>query len=378
MCECAQEAGGGEDAGSSGPHKPQRRQHVLFTLGHSRLLFTKVNGSCAQPMSDALPHPPTAVAEAVAKYRPRRLGPSTQDGTHARVATGAATSRVPPLTLLCLDAVTKNFQLYPSMDGMDPKFTAAITATLPLDMDVLVSGPHVHDEHYWRRVCTEGKKWQNCQIAQHGMSWKQLFFETYVGEALEGFGNYGDLPKGHEEDFLRPPIDSKHPKWKVMYPEVPAKLPPAGILPARERFCSRGIDCDGVRVMASPNSGWPALERLKSTTQPIVQSYADSYAWATVSGADIAAAKAASAAADATVVSTLTGTKFGGAGAPSTSHGPRRGAAASEFNLAHMIGAWGAHCHCCYAGVLSIPTCVMPCFVHALYLSICARFGGWF
>jgi hypothetical protein len=298
---------------------------------------------------EALPHAPSAVAEAVAKYRPRRLGPSAQDGSADRAlsaAVAAAPTRVPPLSLLCLDAVTKNFRLYPSMDGMDAKFVSAITATLPLDLDVLIAGPHVHDEHYWRRVCLEGKRWENCQIAQHGMSWKQLFFERHVAQVLETFGATVSLPKAYEDDFLRPPLDSKHPKWKTLYPEVPTKLPPTDTLPNRERFCSRGADCDAVRVIGSPNSGWPALERLKSLAPPIVQSYVDTFAWSSVSVADITAAKAAAAAADASVLGAITGSNFGGAfGKPDTAAGAARKTAASNgFSIAGMIGKFAELC----------------------------------
>lgn len=34
------------------------------------------------------------------------------------------------------------------------------------------------DENYWKRRCVEELSWQNCHIAEHGMTWKQLFFEV--------------------------------------------------------------------------------------------------------------------------------------------------------------------------------------------------------
>lgn len=256
-------------------------------------------------------------------------------------------SRVPPLTLLCLDAVTRNFQLYPSMDGMDAKFVGAITSSLPLDLDVLVAAPHVHDERYWRRVCVEGKRWENCQIAEHGMSWKQLFMERYVAELLEGFGAYTGSSRAHEDEFLRPPVDAKHPKWATLYPEVPTRLPPTNTLPNRERYCSRGADCQAVRIMGSPNSGWPALERLKASAPPVVQSFVDTYAWASVSAADITAARSAATAADSSVLGSLTGTNFSGTATvrvPPSASGARP-PAPSGYSIAAMIGAcW---CVCC-------------------------------
>jgi hypothetical protein len=178
-----------------------------------------------------LPQPKSAVAEALSKYRPRVIGPRAQDGSSAASPTrpgtssGAAAgagsgapapgSHIPPLSLLCLDAVAANFHLYPSLEGEDAAFSKAITTALPLDLDITVAGPYVHDENYWKRVCLERQGWDNCEIADHGMSWKQLFFERYLSELLEGFGVYPGSTKAHEDEFLRPPIDASHPKWKV-------------------------------------------------------------------------------------------------------------------------------------------------------------------
>ena len=41
-------------------------------------------------------------------------------------------------------------------------------------------------QNYWKRCCIERFGWQNCQIVEHGLTWKQLFFETYLQERLEG------------------------------------------------------------------------------------------------------------------------------------------------------------------------------------------------
>ena len=41
-----------------------------------------------------------------------------------------------------------------------------------------VGALYVFDENYWKRRCVEKLGWQNCQIAEHGLTWKQLFFEV--------------------------------------------------------------------------------------------------------------------------------------------------------------------------------------------------------
>lgn len=41
----------------------------------------------------------------------------------------------------------------------------------------------IADEDYWqRRACA---RWKNCDTSAHGRSWKQLFFERNLQEALE-------------------------------------------------------------------------------------------------------------------------------------------------------------------------------------------------
>ena len=318
-----------------------------------------------------LPHPPSAIAEAVSKYKPRLFGPAAQDGTATgRVGTaggaGGAGSggAVPPLALLCLEAVAANFHLFPSLDGLHPKFATAITSSLPLDLDVAVAGPYVHDENYWKRVCLEEQKWENCQIVNHGMSWKQLFFERYLSETLEHFGVYPGSTKAHEDEFLRPPIDSSHPKWKVLYPDVVEKIPPTNVLPNRERYCCNGAECDAVRIMNSPNSGWPGLERCKAAVPANIQQFAESYAWAMVPPGDVTAAKAATAEAEASLVSTLGGSNFmkgdgllGRTGAKATASlsGPAAttapGTAASKTRLA--VGVVAADGHGSFGGPLA-------------------------
>jgi len=133
--------------------------------------------------------------------------------------------------------------LQPNLDEMPPKFVAAITSMLPMDLDVTISSPLVNDEKYWKRVCVEGQKWTNCEIADHGLSWKQLFFERNLSLELENFGVYTGITRKHEDEMLRPPIDSTHPRWASLYPKLPPTAPDG--LPMKERFCKYGVDCKG-------------------------------------------------------------------------------------------------------------------------------------
>lgn len=48
------------------------------------------------------------------------------------------------------------------------------------------------DENYWKRRCVEKLGWQNCQIAEHGLTWKQLFFEVSLacGGPIHAFSRH--------------------------------------------------------------------------------------------------------------------------------------------------------------------------------------------
>ncbi|CAM9765414.1 unnamed protein product, partial [Scytosiphon promiscuus] len=58
------------------------------------------------------------------------------------------------------------------------KFLQLISAGLSTDLDPKVGALYVFDENYWKRRCVERLGWQNCLIAEHGLTWKQLFFEV--------------------------------------------------------------------------------------------------------------------------------------------------------------------------------------------------------
>jgi hypothetical protein len=123
-------------------------------------------------------------------------------------------------------------------------------------------------------------KWTTCDIAEHGLSWKQLFFERFLSQRLETFGSNEGLSHEYEVSSVRPPIDATHPDWELLYPQLPRQRPDGR--PLRERFCKFGSNCDAVRIARAPNSGWPALENLKKYVIPASERFADSFAWSTL------------------------------------------------------------------------------------------------
>ena len=74
------------------------------------------------------------------------------------------------------------------LESVPSHLLPAVTARLPLDLDLELTAPHVHDENYWKRACLAREGWGSSQIAEHGLTWKQLFFEQHLQEALEDFG----------------------------------------------------------------------------------------------------------------------------------------------------------------------------------------------
>lgn len=77
-----------------------------------------------------------------------------------------------------------------------------VTKLLPMDLDVTVAALYVHDEEYWERRARH-MGWRNLQIAEHGMSWKQLFFERFTAHMLEEFDAASD-----DVDLLREQIQA--------------------------------------------------------------------------------------------------------------------------------------------------------------------------
>jgi hypothetical protein len=77
---------------------------------------------------------------------------STLDEESKAPARGSGVAR---LTDLSLRTIAANFEANPRIEGLAPEYALAITSSLPLSLDVGVTGPHVADEHYWKRVALE-------------------------------------------------------------------------------------------------------------------------------------------------------------------------------------------------------------------------------
>ena len=77
----------------------------------------------------------------------------------------------PPLSELCVGVLAANFANRPTLRGIAPRYINRMTELLPTDLPLEVTGPLIDDEGYWKRCATA--RWDNCQISDHGSSWKR-------------------------------------------------------------------------------------------------------------------------------------------------------------------------------------------------------------
>lgn len=91
----------------------------------------------------------------------------------------------PPLSELCVQIIAANFASRPTLRGIPTRFIERVTELLPTSLPLDVTGPLIDDEGYWKRCSLA--RWDNCQISDHGSSWKRLYFERNLTDFLEAF-----------------------------------------------------------------------------------------------------------------------------------------------------------------------------------------------
>merc|ERR1719446_106173 len=77
------------------------------------------------------------------------------------------------------------------------RYINRVTELLPTSLPLEVTGPLIDDEGYWKRCALQ--RWDNCQIVDHGSSWKRLYFERNLTDFLEVF----EPTKMDTEDLTR-------------------------------------------------------------------------------------------------------------------------------------------------------------------------------
>ena len=128
----------------------------------------------------------------------------------------------PPLSELCVRIIAQNFSNRPTLRGIPTRYINRVTELLPTTLPLDVTGPLIDDEGYWQRCATA--RWDNCQISDHGSSWKRLFFERNLADFLESF----DPLKFDTEDLTRTLAVSKDYIFSLRIKQVRLTLQPEG------------------------------------------------------------------------------------------------------------------------------------------------------
>jgi hypothetical protein len=92
----------------------------------------------------------------------------------------------------CIRVIVENFAARPLKEVIPPDQMAVITSQLPTDLPPDVGARYVYNENYWKRCCIDKFGWTNCQLADHGFLWKQMYFEKLLSERLEEFDSTSD------------------------------------------------------------------------------------------------------------------------------------------------------------------------------------------
>ncbi|KAG6543468.1 hypothetical protein Mapa_015138 [Marchantia paleacea] len=90
---------------------------------------------------------------------------------------------LPTLMDLCVPVLAKNFAKLPGFDGIPADERLRVVKEIPLDLPLKLAADMILEEAYWKRRVQIN--WRNCDTAAHGRSWKQMFFERNLQEALE-------------------------------------------------------------------------------------------------------------------------------------------------------------------------------------------------
>jgi len=72
---------------------------------------------------------------------------------------------------------------HPILEELEPYYREKVLEHLPTSVPLDTTAPLIEDEDYWKRCCKA--RWNLCDVAEHGYSWKTLFFERHVQEAVE-------------------------------------------------------------------------------------------------------------------------------------------------------------------------------------------------
>ncbi|XP_004590582.2 dynein regulatory complex subunit 5 [Ochotona princeps] len=92
---------------------------------------------------------------------------------------------VPLLTELCIQHIVQNFHNNPILKQLLPEHQQKVLNHLAPDLPLTVTANLIDHESYWQRCCMQ--RWPVCHVAEHGGSWKRMFFERHLENLLRHF-----------------------------------------------------------------------------------------------------------------------------------------------------------------------------------------------
>eukprot|EP01041_Mallomonas_annulata_P001682 gene1682-3254_t len=127
----------------------------------------------------------SSLSDQLQRFRPRQLIEESKVSEKDKLK--AANPARATLASKCIKVIVENFNRRPVKEIIPPPQMALITRQLSTDIQPTVGAKYVYDENFWKRCCVEKYGWHNCHLAEHGLLWKQMYFEKYVQERLEDF-----------------------------------------------------------------------------------------------------------------------------------------------------------------------------------------------
>ena len=195
----------------------------------------------------------SSVADDVRQYKERHLhapaGKAPALGGGARADGGARRRGAEPdkLSLLCLRVMAKHFAARPILHALPERQVPVLTALLDLDLDIEIAAATVYDENFWRRKAL-GERWKSFEIAEHGLTWKQLYFERKLEQLLEEFrpdGGGGAARSAFD-------VESKH---TALLEELEAESGPGAAPAAARGHAKRAAPATEAAILAHLRAG---------------------------------------------------------------------------------------------------------------------------
>lgn len=129
----------------------------------------------------------SSLGDQLRKFKPRNLGQSPTKEPQVEKVVAYENPARESLKAKCIRVIVNNFAKNPVKEAIDPAYMFEITSQLPTNLPPIVGAKYVFNENYWKKCCVEKYGWSNCNLSEHGLMWKQLYFEKLMSNKLEEF-----------------------------------------------------------------------------------------------------------------------------------------------------------------------------------------------